>query len=296
MFNREVLERISRAGHTNAEPFWFYIPALLVALLPSVVFLPCVALVLPGRFSHSEVARSRAAFLWGWALLPVVLFSFSSGKETRYLLPTLPAWTLLLAWGWIRARASSRFQGWRRGLARTLDVATWILPLAWLAAGLWFFPDNTAVVVASAVCALVARAVFAWSLRSGKPAIALCMLVLAVATAKFAWAGTLLERQRAKIPVEEAGRAIAARLAPGEPWILIGRYRSWLDFAVNRPCLVVPDWAELAAVRAGQRGAQARFAFTLEQAIPATQVSLERVERWVVDGDAYCLVRLYGVR
>jgi len=99
-FDRQFVERLSQAGRTNVEPVWFYVPALLVALLPVVVLLPGLALVVPGRSSEREPARARAAFLWGWALVPCILFSASSGKETRYLLPTLPAWMLLLAWCW----------------------------------------------------------------------------------------------------------------------------------------------------------------------------------------------------
>jgi len=291
-FDGQFLGRISHAGRTNVEPLWFYVPALLAALVPAVVFLPCLALVLPGRSPEPGSARSRSAFLWGWALLPLILFSASSGKETRYLLPTLPAWMLLLAWGWIRARTSSRFLGLRHGLARTLGIATWVVPVAWCAAGLRFYPEKASVVVATAVCALLGRLVLAWSVGAGKPAIVFGTLVLVVVTAKVAWAGTALAKQRAESPVEEVARAIADRLSPGEAWILIGPYRSWWHFTVNRPCLVVPEWDQLAAARARAVGPRASYALVREESIPPTEEARGRVGRWIVGGDAYWVVRL----
>jgi 4-amino-4-deoxy-L-arabinose transferase-like glycosyltransferase len=283
-FHEQFVERLRHAGRTNAEPPWFYVPALLAALAPAVVFLPCLARVLPGRPRESERARARAAFLWGWAFLPVVLFSASSGKETRYLLPTLPAWSLLLAWGWVRARAAGGFLGWRRALARALAVATWAAPLVWIAVGTRAFPARVPVVVISGLAALLARAAFAWSARAEKPAALLGALALGVASAKLAWAGTALEKRRAEAPVDEVARAIASRLAPGEPWILVGPYRSWWDFAVDRPCVGVPEWDDLASGRA----AGARYALVRAGSLPDRAPKI--AGRWVIDGEPWCLV------
>jgi 4-amino-4-deoxy-L-arabinose transferase-like glycosyltransferase len=284
--DEQFLERIAHAGRTNAEPFWFYVPALLVGLLPATLFLPGLVLVRPGRPGESERGRGRAAYLWGWALFALIAFSFSSGKETRYLLPTLPAWALLLAWGWTRARVSLRFVPWRRGLVRALEATTWLAPLAWVAAGWRLYPQHFAVVIRSATIALLARAAFAWSARSGRPIALVGSLVVSILAAKLGWGGTVLSEQQREVPVAAIGREIAARLAPSEPWILVGPYRSWWQFAVNRPCVSVGEWAELP-----RAGGPAHYALAPAQAIPADE-ALERVDSWSVDGETYCLVRL----
>jgi|SRR5262245_6194244 len=283
--DEQLLERITHAGHTNAEPAWFYVPALLAALLPASLLAPSLVLVRPGR-GEDERARGRAAFLWGWALVPLVVFSLSSGKETRYLLPTLPAWTLLLAWGTTRARVARRFAGWRHGLARALALATWVAPFAWLLAGWRLFPQHVAVVALSAAGALLACASLACSRR---PAAALGSLVLLIGMAKLAWSGTVVAEKQRHVPVAEVGRSIASRLAPGESWILVGPYRSWWHFAVDRPCVSVADWNELRRARS----ASEHYALAPASAIPDGE-ELERVDSWILDGEAYSLVHIPG--
>lgn len=288
-FNDQFLERIVSAGRTNAEAFWFYPPALCVGLLPASLLLPCLALVGPARAGVGERARARATFLWGWALVSLVAFSVSSGKETRYLLPMLPAWSLLLAWGWCRARNTARFVRWRRGLARALAFASWVAPALWLVAGALAFPTARPLVASTALAALLARVVFAWSVRVARPAALLGALLLAVLGAKIAWAGTFLERQRRAIPVESVARALAARLQPGEEWILLGPYRSWWHFSVNRPCFAAKDWAELRA-RVAQRGPS--FVLAPQGQLGADAGAIEILERWMVDGEDYVVFRL----
>ncbi|NOT28904.1 MAG: hypothetical protein HOP15_00490 [Planctomycetes bacterium] len=291
-FDAQFLERITQAGRTNAEPFWFYFPAVFVALLPASACLPWIGLVRPARTVGDARARARAAFLWGWALLPLLAMSVSEGKETRYLLPTLPAWSLLLAWSWTRARVSSRFVRWRHVLARTLSISTWAAPVVWLVAGGLLYPQAFSFVAASASGALVARGALAWSARERRPALLLGALVLCVGSVKFAWAGTALAKRVREIPVAEVARTLAALLAPEEPWILVGPYRSWWHFNVNRPCVALRDWNELRAVRLGP-GPRARYALAPAGAIPAGEKGFEHAGRWVVDGEEYCLVRLW---
>jgi len=287
-FHDQFLERIVSAGRTNSEPFWFYVPALLVGLLPATLFAPCLVLTTPGRERASERARVRASFLWGWALVSLVAFSVSSGKETRYLLPTLPAWTLLLARGWTRARAAARFVRWRGVLARSLSIGTWLAPGAWLAGGMLAHPEARAVVALTAAGAWLARAAFEWSARARRPALVVAALALGVLDAKAAWAGTILARARREVPVEAAARSIAARLAPGEEWILLGPYRSWWHFSVDRPCRSARDWSEL--VQLGAAGAP-RYVLAASELVPPEARDFERVERWLVDGESYELLR-----
>jgi 4-amino-4-deoxy-L-arabinose transferase-like glycosyltransferase len=288
-FNVQFLERLVRAGVTNVEPFWFYVPALLAGLAPLTLLLPNLALVWP-RALADERARARAGLLWGWALGSLIVFSVSSGKETRYLLPTVPAWALLIAWGWTRARVAGRFAGWNRVLARALGLVTWSAPFAWLAAGTFAFPEARLLVLATAGAALGARLAFRWSIQVARPGLVLSALVLAAGSAKVAWAGTALAKQRREIPIEAVGRAVAAQLAPGEPWGLLGGYRSWWQFAVGRPCLALDDWSALLERR--EERADLRHVLAPSALVPADAVGVAREMQWSVEGDEYVLLRV----
>lgn len=284
-FHEQFAERVVRAGRTNVEPFWFYLPALLVALLPASLLATCLALVVPQHVSGAR-ARERAVFLWGWALIPLLLFSVSSGKETRYLLPMLPAWTLLLAWGWTRARRQQRSVRWRRVLARACSLFFWVAPMLWALAGWQLFADSRPLVLATAFTALACRAALEWSARTGHSAVVFGVLVCGVVTAKLAWAGTILAKQQRAIPVETVAELLTAHLAEDEAWILVGPYRSWWDFSVNRPCVTVPDWNALRTHSAPG----ARVILSLASSIPEHEPGLLELGQWDVDGDVYRLV------
>jgi hypothetical protein len=217
-------------------------------------------------------------------------FSISAGKETRYLLPVLPAWAMLLAWGWVRARARGRFVGWHAGLARVARLATWILPVGWLIAGWVLYPEDRAAVIASAALGLVARVAFAAGARSRRPAIALASVALAVLAGRLAWAGTSVAVDRRAAPLHEIGRAVEARVPPGEPFVFLGKYKSYWGFAVRRTCIAVQDWGALAAAM-GQPGVRRSSCVLVPEAsLPAEVGSAAVLERWVVEGSPYALV------
>lgn len=285
-FHEQFNERIVHAGRTNVEPFWYYGPALLLALAPACLYAPCLALTAPWR-ERDERARVRLVFLWGWALVPVVLFSVSSGKEARYLLPMLPAWALLLALGWRRARVGGRFVRWRSALVRALSVATWCVPVIGLGLGWSAFPEARGVVVVTALGAIACRGLFAWGVRTERAAVVFVAVAAGVFVCKVAWAETALARTRRAIPVERVAEAVAGELAAGETWVLVGSYRSWWHFSVDRPCLAVADWK-------GAREAGARVVLVPARVVPAGEMGFEEVGRWEVDGEEYWLVRFGG--
>jgi 4-amino-4-deoxy-L-arabinose transferase-like glycosyltransferase len=100
------LERFSTNLYHHREPFWYYIPVLLLALLPWTVFaVAAVAETIRAWWSERrEMLKSENKkedtlniFLLIWLLVPVVFFSISQSKLPGYILPALPAGTLLLA-------------------------------------------------------------------------------------------------------------------------------------------------------------------------------------------------------
>jgi len=88
--------------YRHEQPFWFYIPVVLLALVPWTVFVASASLTIVRRFCSERLNLLRSAealnvFLLIWLLTPIVFFSMSRSKLPGYILPALPAGGLLLA-------------------------------------------------------------------------------------------------------------------------------------------------------------------------------------------------------
>jgi len=96
------LERFSSNLYHHRQPFWFYVPVALLALLPWTVFSVYAVAKTIGMWwsKRGEIMKSDDefnVFLLIWLLVPVVFFSVSQSKLPGYILPALPAGTVLLA-------------------------------------------------------------------------------------------------------------------------------------------------------------------------------------------------------
>jgi 4-amino-4-deoxy-L-arabinose transferase-like glycosyltransferase len=120
-FLQHNLERFGTNLYQHSQPFWYYIPVFLLAMLPWTVFaLP--ALVEAGRSAIkrlSGIAGSSAdpveddgltSFLFAWTMVPIIFFSISRSKLPGYILPAIPAAVLLTAEYLHRAKAVSRLK------------------------------------------------------------------------------------------------------------------------------------------------------------------------------------------
>ena len=99
------LARFSTNLYHHPEPFWYYLPVVLLALVPWVVFV-IAALVDSIRlwWADRNVVRSEPdfelqlrVFACCWLVVPVVFFSISRSKLPGYILPAVPAGAILLA-------------------------------------------------------------------------------------------------------------------------------------------------------------------------------------------------------
>jgi 4-amino-4-deoxy-L-arabinose transferase-like glycosyltransferase len=96
------LARFSTDVFHHREPVWYYLPVVLLALAPWTIFV-AEALLETVRawwnqgksIIHSEDGWN--VFLLLWLVLPVLFFSISQSKLPGYILPAVPAGTLLLA-------------------------------------------------------------------------------------------------------------------------------------------------------------------------------------------------------
>ena len=107
-FVGDNFERFATDRFNDPRPWWFYLPVVAGGMLPwtplALVWLGPITQLVRGRRSVGTIDLR----LMLWALLPLVFYSFSVGKQPRYVLPVLPPLAILLA-----ASIVERTQEWR---------------------------------------------------------------------------------------------------------------------------------------------------------------------------------------
>ncbi|RME75280.1 MAG: phospholipid carrier-dependent glycosyltransferase [Planctomycetota bacterium] len=121
----QVATRVAH-GAAHEEPWWFYLPSVLVHWLPWTVLLPGAVLLAVDRDRSEAQGAGRGALLW--VGLGLLVFSLFSGKRTGYLMPFYPGLALATAWAVVRAETgppvAERWIGW------PLAAARWLYPVA----------------------------------------------------------------------------------------------------------------------------------------------------------------------
>jgi 4-amino-4-deoxy-L-arabinose transferase-like glycosyltransferase len=83
--------------YQHHQPFYFYLPVMLILALPWTPFLIDSLIRARGWQWRSDDATNKArVFALAWLLVPIVFFSFSGSKLPAYILPSLPAAALLV--------------------------------------------------------------------------------------------------------------------------------------------------------------------------------------------------------
>ena len=95
------LARFSTNVYHHPQPFWFFVPVFLLALMPWTVWLVAAVVErLPEVWSDNKeeanIDRRWSLFLLIWTFVPVVFFSMSRSKLPGYILPAVPAAALLV--------------------------------------------------------------------------------------------------------------------------------------------------------------------------------------------------------
>jgi len=100
-FLQQNLARYTTDVYRHHQPFWFYLPVALLALVPWIVFVIAAVFdaIRDWRFSVAEPPGTEdlRTFLTLWLLLPILFFSLSQSKLPGYILPSVPAGAILLA-------------------------------------------------------------------------------------------------------------------------------------------------------------------------------------------------------
>jgi len=104
------LARFGTNLYRHQQPFWYFLVVALIGLLPWTIFtIAAMAETVRGWKAEGrkvlEGEDEFDVFLLLWLAVPILFFSFSQSKLPGYILPALPAATILVA-SFVRRRAS----------------------------------------------------------------------------------------------------------------------------------------------------------------------------------------------
>jgi 4-amino-4-deoxy-L-arabinose transferase-like glycosyltransferase len=184
----------------HRQPFWFFIPITLLAILPWTALLwPATREALRLRREKS-LSNSPGFFFACWAVFPVLFFSLSQSKLPSYILPAVPPLALLLATPLsevLRKRDADKSS--QDNVLPTTNLATvgialgvtWIIlgiaPLFWLRRLPQATRDASShAILAAAIIAIVGGAAIAVLAALRKSAFLLVAIILAAALTEIA--------------------------------------------------------------------------------------------------------------
>jgi len=274
-FVHEHFARFLTTVHQRVEPWWFFLPLLLAAVLPWLV--PCTRAlrgawadrpaVDPGlEAAHASGFRPRR-FLLIYSALTLVFFSASGSKLAPYILPMVP---VLAALTGIEARDPGRLARHAARAAAPLIVLVAAGFLIYSARRNNYVPHEAVMWALAAVAAALVAAVASLRL-SLRP---LTTVVIAMLGASLAWQSLLCEYTC--IPPARSARALVHEvrpfLDPHTPLYSVGQYRETISPYLGRTLQL-----------AGYEG-ELRFGLDEE---PARRMSLEQFAvRWSAPGPA----------
>jgi hypothetical protein len=117
----ELVERFASTSHGRSRPWWFFLPVLLVALLPWTISLPNLVKTTWLQLKSRNISP-RQGLLIGWVLIPLIILSLAGSKLPTYILPLLPGLAIGLSAFWTDSRRTLSFA--------LPSIATWIVIIA----------------------------------------------------------------------------------------------------------------------------------------------------------------------
>jgi 4-amino-4-deoxy-L-arabinose transferase-like glycosyltransferase len=123
-FLHHHLELLNGKDFSHAEPFWFYVPLMLIGFFPWSFFFPSA---LAAGSKLSDKGKNFHFFCFIWAVGTIVLFSLMKSKLISYLLPMYPAAAVITAYWMDRVLAKEKDKAYRPAatLLGVIGVALW---------------------------------------------------------------------------------------------------------------------------------------------------------------------------
>lgn len=110
------VERFLTPAFQHQQPFWFYVPILMLGLFPWTFLLLGMIRDTTNWWRKSEWKDSPSFFFACWILFPLIFFSISKSKLPGYILPVIPPLGVLLARSYAHAVSE------RTSLTRLLPI------------------------------------------------------------------------------------------------------------------------------------------------------------------------------
>jgi len=268
---------LSSATFGRYQPAWFFVPMLALGLIPWTGLAPR-ALIEGIRAAPREPATG---LLLLWAAFVFAFFSASQSKLVPYILPMLPALSLLFG------RALARLSAERLGMhLRGVAVAAALVAGAVLV--LWRIPQGARLAARASTASIVAFALaFAALALAAMLGARCCRRGRPLAGALMCAAGALLLAQGmllgvARLPRMQADVLLAQQL---RPWI--GRYRHF--YCVGDYVQTVPFYLQRTCTLVGYRG-ELDFGLTLQPQLTIDRPA-ELVPVWQSERSAIAILR-----
>ena len=276
------LARFSTNVYHHPEPFWFFLPVFLFAVMPWTVWLIAAVVGLvqqvrsEGWKAFASPEDSWALFLLIWMLVPVLFFSVSRSKLPGYILPAVPAAALLVT-DYLAARREKEIcLSWPLAAAHgilcgllvfgALSAAS-IAATHHLAPGTWTY-------IAAAIALVIALAITTALITNGgsrlvRSATMIAVIVSVAAVIRFA--APVIDATQSARPVAETIRAFSSEPVPIALYHVNRIEQYGLEFYLNRPAQSYDnkDIPAEAHVVVAMQGAQSQVA----QLVPGRRVS-----------------------
>jgi len=260
-FIHEHWDRYTTPVHHRQGPLYYFVPFLLLGLLPWLA-ISLQALLRPAfKWSpDNRGAFDAARLLWSYVAVTLVFFSFGDSKLPAYILPVMPVIAVLAG----HRMAAAQATGSDRWLMVLLGVVLWILAFSLdhladerFALPLWlnFRPWLLA---AGSLCILAAGAMFLFA-RRPLAACALASILSLLAFQSLIWGSQSLASARSSRLVAEAimrsvpadAPVYAVATFPESAAFYLGKtikivgYTGELEFGLRQePQLTIPDLSQ----------------------------------------------------
>lgn len=242
-FLQQNVERFGTNLYHHPQPFWFYLPVALLALVPWTVFViaALVDAIRDWRFSVQQPpgVEDLRTYLSLWFLLPIAFFSLSQSKLPGYILPAIPAGTILLAnFVWRREQVGEKPSTWmglpHALLSTVMLVAALVVPFKLLK-----LPLPRSVIIVAVALAVTAIIALGLSLRfQGYRVLRFITLVPVVIAFALLLRGTapIINLFQSARPIEKAlHQGIIGQIPPVAVYDVPPGVRYGLAFYLNQP-------------------------------------------------------------
>lgn len=245
-FMHEHFARYTTTVHQRSQPWYYFIPVLLLGMLPWIFTL--IDSMLRVRGKRERATFDPITFLWIWCGFTFVFFSSSHSKLVSYILPMFPALALLIA---LRlASIGGRALAWQLAPIALVALAGLVLApqverLANDAVPAELHRQQVPWLMAGAVIALAGLAYAAFASWRGNVKRAVIVTAFAcLLTTQIVLTG--YDSLSPSSSTYYIARRIVPYLKPDTPFYSIGIYEQSLPFYLRRSVILVANPDELA--------------------------------------------------